>query len=169
MNSEVKSAIIAFVGVLMSALISYWTACQVYVKNQIFDIKKDALLSALAVLDDYLSWLDFSQSDGTQTPSPMRRDITPLELTVRARESYNKMCVTCDNSTLLSSFLEIIFGEKGNVCEEYNKFRAAARKELGLSGFEFDSDRVFLSLVSTSNLSNTDKASPEKRRNPVSR
>ena len=154
MSSEVKSALIAFVGVVISTLISCNLPYRIYVKNQIFDMKKEALLSALTVMDDYLSWLDYYDSNDNRFPNPMRRDITPLELTMRARESYNKLCVTCDNSALLSSFLEIIFGERRNVCEEYNKFRAAARKELGLSSFEFDSNRVFLSLVSTSNLSN---------------
>ena len=154
MSPEVQAALIAFAGVLLSALVSYWISRQVYVQNQIFDIKKDALLAALAVLDDYLSWLDFSDSNGNQSPKPMRRDITSQELTIRARECYNKLCVTCDRSELLSSFLEIIFGGRGNVCEVYNRFRSAARKELGLSNFQFDSDRIFLSIVSTSNLSN---------------
>lgn len=154
MSSEVKSALIALSGVVLSTLLSCYLANKIYVKNQIFDIKKEALLSALTVMDDYLSWLDYYDSNDNPISSPMRHDITPLELTMRARESYNKLCVTCDNSALLSSFLEIIFGERKNVCEEYNKFRAAARKELGLSNFEFDSKRVFLSLVSTSALSN---------------
>ena len=87
MSSEVKSALIAFVGVVISTLISCNSPYRIYVKNQIFDMKKEALLSALTVMDDYLSWLDYYGSNGNRFPSPMRRDITPLELTTRARET----------------------------------------------------------------------------------
>ena len=155
MNPEVSSALIAFAGVLASSLISYWVSRHVYVSKQIFDIKKEALLSALAVLDDYLSWLEFINPDGSQSPDSMRRNITSLELTLAARECYNKLCVTCDNKKILSTFLEIIFGKPKSVCEEYDKFRCAVRKELRLRKFKFDSGRSFLSIVSTSPLSKT--------------
>lgn len=152
MDPEISSALIALVGVLASALISYWISRKVYVSNQIFDVKKEALLSALAVLDDYLSWLEFVGPDGSRSPDAMRRNISSLELTVAARECYNKLCVTCDNRQILTSFLEIIFGDPKSVCEEYDKFRSAVRDELHLCKFKFDSNRSFLSIVSTCQL-----------------
>ena len=96
------NALIAVFGVILSAIVSYAIATYGYSRQRIFDVKKDALLSSLVFLDDYLSWLDFSASGRKELIVPERRAMSSLGMTVAARECYNKLCVTCDNEKLIN-------------------------------------------------------------------
>lgn len=144
------NALIAVFGVVLSAIVSYAIATYGYSRQRIFDVKKDALLRSLTFLDDYLSWLDFSVLGSDAVITPERRAMSPLEITVAARECYNRLCVTCDDERLIQVFLDIIFNvREKSVCEKYNEYRQCVRHELKLKEVHFDTDRVFLSVVSS--------------------
>lgn len=150
------NALIAVLGVVLSAIVSYAIATYGYSRQRIFDVKKDALLSSLVFLDDYLSWLDFSVPECNALITPERRVVSSLEMTIAARECYNKLCVTCDNQKLIASFLDIVFASDGNlICEKYNRYRQYVRQELKLKKMNFSSDRVFLAVVGTKALASS--------------
>lgn len=149
------NTLITVLGVVLSAVVSYAIATYGYSRQRIFDVKKDALLSSLTFLDDYLSWLDFSMPGSDALITPKRRAMTSLEITVAARECYNKLCVTCDDEKLMKVFLDIIFNVSDkSICEKYNEYRQCVRRELKLKEVYFDTDRVFLSVVSSKALAN---------------
>lgn len=149
------NTLIAVFGVVLSAVVSYAIATYGYSRQRIFDVKKDALLSSLVFLDDYLSWLDFSVPGRKELIAPERRAMSSLGMTVAARECYNKLCVTCDNEKLINVFLDIIFNTSDkSICEKYNDYRQCVRRELKLKKIQFNTDRVFLSVVSSTALAN---------------
>ena len=119
----------------------------------IYDIKKDTIQESLECLDDYLSWLSYN-SDAT----PVRRDISDSDLTMKARIGYNKLVLTCESKELPRMFLKIIFDDMANKMELYNKYRNLSRSELGIeTELELDEQSVFLSKVSTKELSDKSK------------
>lgn len=119
-------------------------------RENIFQLKKEAIFDALQLIDTYYSWQDFPQG------VPSRKETTELDLTQKARDCYNHLCMTCTNATLPEAFLNCIFGSSANPeipLELYNKFRNEARKEFGLESLPLNQDRIFLSVVSTEALS----------------
>ena len=115
--------------------------------SEIYLIKKETLFLALSFVDTYISWLTI---DGKK---PIRdTDESIKSLTMRGRECYNKLCVTCDNQQTIDAFNNILFDENGNIFESYNKFRNEVRKELGLKTIQFSNDKIFYSVVSTDDL-----------------
>lgn len=118
-------------------------------RENIYQIKKEAIFKALTTVDTYFSWLNLSEI------VPIRKDTTTAALTEEVRDCYNRLCVTCKNATLLETFLDCFFGDSkdGKIpLELYNKFRNEARKELGLESLPLNTERIFLSVVSTAAL-----------------
>lgn len=116
----------------------------------VYQIRNEAILQALNFLDLYCSWLTFDER------VPIRESTTETKLTKAARKCYNRLCITCENQPLIDAFLDCVLGKKdtpSHVMELYNTFRNEARKELGLKGLNLDMDRVFISVVSTKDLS----------------
>lgn len=76
------------------------------------------------------------------------------DLTIKARECYNKLVLTCNSKELPKMFLKIIFDDRENKMKLYNKYRNLSRSELGIeTELELDEQSVFLSRVSTDELS----------------
>lgn len=122
-----------------------------YKDKELLEIKKVAIFNSLSLIDDFISWLTID--DGQQVAE--RKSITSLELTELGRKCLNELCLTCDNEELINLFLAILFDsddEKGNIFENYARYRNVARKELGLKEINFNLDRVFIGRLSTKNM-----------------
>lgn len=113
-------------------------------RENIYQIKKEAIFNALAMIDTYYSWQNFPEG------IPVRKETTVEELTEKARDCYNHLCVTCTNATLLETFLKCVFGDQKThkiPLGLYNQFRNEAREELGLEPLPLNKERIFLSVV----------------------
>ena len=123
-------------------------------KEKIYLKKQESIYQALAFLDKYLSWLNYT-TDNQKNENPVR-DINDSEdsITFYGRKCYNDLICSCDNDEIIKTFLDIIFEEK-NTLMRYNKFRDLCREELGLKKLEnLNNDRIFLSKISTKDLTN---------------
>lgn len=113
--------------------------------EHIYKIKKETIQDSLTFLDDYFSWLNYDSD-----VIPVRKDTNERELTIKARECYNKLVLTCESKELPKMFLKIIFDNETNKMELYNKYRNLSRRELGIkSDLELDQKSVFISRIST--------------------
>ena len=69
-------------------------------------------------------------------------------LTIKARECFNKLIITCKNAEIIDCFCKLIlpenYYEDGKIkMADYHKFRMLCRKELGLSGEpKYNSDKI---------------------------
>lgn len=117
-----------------------------YIRHNMYDIKMKAIFKALTFLDDFYSWLTV---DGEK---PIRKDASTLDLTLRARECYNDLCLTCDNAKLIKSFNTILFKKEILSLKELSEFRQLAREELQLSTIEMDAEVSFISRISSDDL-----------------
>jgi len=133
------------------------TVCQnkanvkLYEKNSNFDVKKEAILEAMNFIDTYISFLDFESG-----VVPVRDEkTTEQSLTIHGRTVYNKLCLTCDNKTIIDTYLNIILPKKSPspVFDLYNTFRNECRKELGFSEIDLPKDEIYISRVTTRELS----------------
>lgn len=148
--------IISILSILVSLIIvflQYRQTLKLQEKKSIYVSKKETLYEVLSFLDEYISWLT-----PMSNVTPMRKDISELEMTLKARLCYNKLCLYCNNDRLLSLFWEIVCpnnnGQPYEVYKLYNEFRNECRKELGMKSKELPSDNIFLSIVSTRELNN---------------
>ena len=118
-----------------------------YHQQNIFDLKKQAILDSLSVIDLYLSWHIFND-----TIVPVREETSAAALTIKVRECFNNLCVTCNNNDLILLYGRLFFEREDNVVDLYSEYRNEARKELGLNKINFNQDIIFLSKVSTEDL-----------------
>lgn len=126
---------------------------QQYRYEHIYDIKKEVIQESLDVLDDYFSWETFSSG-----VIPIRKDMDEKELTLKVRKCYNQLVLTCESNVLPELFLKMVMDSNLDKLELYNAYRNAARKEMGLEKvLELDEKSVFLSRVSTKDLSKKNK------------
>lgn len=123
-----------------------------YHQQNIYDLKKQAILDSLSVIDLYLSWHTFNG-----TVVPVREEASTTALTIKVRECFNNLCLTCNNNDLILLYGQLFFGNKGNLVDLYSKYRNEARKELGLDEINFNQDIIFLSNVSTEDLNRVTK------------
>lgn len=119
-----------------------------YRKQIIYDIKKEAIFESLTVIDLYLSWLNYDNN----LIIPCRQPTTLLDITTRARQCFNNLCITCDSEKLINLFGEIFFKEHSNVLHYYSEYRNEARKELGMNEIKFSQEVIFLGKISTKDL-----------------
>lgn len=112
-------------------------------KETLYEIKRQAILDALDFCDDYLSYLDWNSS-----VTPVRKELDKNMLTLRSREIYNRLFVTCDQSDLCRLFMQFNFGST-NKLAIYDRFRMCCREELGLDKIISDKENVFISVIST--------------------
>ena len=118
-----------------------------YHQQNIYDLKKQAILDSLSVIDLYLSWHTFNG-----TIVPVREETSTTALTVKVRECFNNLCLTCNNNALILLYGQLFFDHDANAVDLYSKYRNEARKELGLEEVKFNQDIIFLSNVSTEDL-----------------
>lgn len=118
-------------------------------KLSIYNIKKEAIFESLTIIDIYLSWLKFNNN-----LIPCRQDTTILDITVKARQCFNNLCLTCSNEKLINLFGEIFFKKDSNILQSYAKYRNEARIELEMERIQFNEDVIFISRISTKDLEN---------------
>ena len=121
-----------------------------YKSKELLEIKKTAIFDSLSLMDLYISWLTIDSGK----EEVARNETTILELTERGRKCLNDLCLTCDSKELIEIFLEMFFKTERNIFDVYSDYRKAARKELGLNDIEFDSNRVFIARLATTDLRN---------------
>lgn len=146
------SILLAILSSIVSIAISrlqYKNELANYKKQNIYDIKKTAIIDALAFIDEYCSWLTIDNGI-----KPHRRIIKEDELTFVARKCYNELSLFVDDGEMLKVFLDIVINKDGNIFTKIIQFKKMARKELGMNNIEFDMDRIFIAQVSTKDLSN---------------
>lgn len=129
-------------------------------KQETFKIKKDAIYETLEFLDDYISWMDLEENG--RKVEAKRKEVTSTELTLKARDCYNKLCTTCDNKDLTENFIKLVFKKDENKFKLLNKFRNAVRKELELEEIVLSEDEVFIVEVSTAKLKEHEKTNKLK-------
>lgn len=158
-------AISVVIGAIISGIVSYLCArwqgkkelerielehkkqIENYHQQNIYDLKKQAILDSLSVIDLYLSWHTFNG-----TIVPVREETSTTALTVKVRECFNNLCLTCNNNALILLYGQLFFDHDANAVDLYSKYRNEARKELGLEEVKFNQDIIFLSNVSTKDL-----------------
>ena len=158
---DVLPYIVSALLAVSSAAVSIWIArmqCKNeinnYRKQNLYDLKREAILDALSLINDYYSWLTYEHM-------PIRKkEISPESLTFEARVCYERLCLSVENPSLLNSFLEVIFTKSDQPLALINGFRNEARKELGLNKIELDSDRIFISKLSTTDLNHKKSKEP---------
>lgn len=96
----------------------------------VYQEKFNTILDALSFIDDYISWHDIDNQ------TPIRKKITVVDLTLRARSCFNRLMLTCDNEEIVELFLKIFennsAGSNSQLFLDYNKFRLLLRKELNI-------------------------------------
>ena len=158
----------AIITAVIGALVSFWCAnkqsrseinkieaehqkhLESYKKQLVYDVKKEAILESLTVIDVYLSWLNYDDNSHI----PCRESTTPLEITIKARHCFNNLCVTCERERLINLFAEIFFKKRSDVLHYYVEYRNEAREELGINKISFNEEVIFLSKISTNDLGN---------------
>ncbi len=135
--------------------------------RHIQDIKRNAILGALYFIDTYFSWLDWNDTNQTESETmpnpprqPARETMTIENLTTMARKCYNELSLSC-NQKIVDKFLIIVFSKdeelrRNNSCptKEYNEFRNLAREELGLTTINLSEEKAFVVCVGTAALAN---------------
>ena len=146
-------ACIPFVITIVGAIITYLFSIGEFKRKEVYKIKEAVILQSLNYIDDYISWLTID--DGKNLSE--RKMVENPEFTIKGREIYNELCVTCKNRKLILSFSEILFDKNKNIFVEFIEYRKLARKELGLKKIKFDVNTVHLARIATNNMNNKQK------------
>lgn len=147
--------VISLIVTVVITVLQYKSNITLHKKNSTYDMKKETIEEALGFLDTYISWLDTNSG-----VIPAREKINDVDLAVKARMIHNKLWITCNSKEIIETYINIIIpdscGKEGYpVFEKYNEFRNQCRKELGLDEIELPKDKIFLSVVSTRGLNET--------------
>ena len=125
-------------------------------KRFIYEKKAEILKEVLSLVEDYYSWLQMSSGR-----IPVRAKTNTEDLTIRARNCYDNLCVYCGNSEILILFCDLIFNEECEI-EKFNDLRNCIREELSLPVIDISRDYVFVAKVSTKILEEFEKTKPKE-------
>lgn len=142
-SSEVVTFIVAIVSILSSLFVSIYSVKYFNNRGVIYEVKKNAILRSLRLLDDYMSSAEWS--DKTIKPI-MKMDLTTEYLTIEARECYNELIVTCKNSEIIKCFNKIVFSNMFS-SDYLQEFREKCREELGLKEIDLKEQTTFINYV----------------------
>ncbi len=147
--------VISLIVTVVITVLQYKSNITLHKKNSTYDMKKETIEEAFSFLDTYISWLDTDSG-----VIPMREKIDGVDFAVKARMIHNKLCITCDSKEIVETYVNIIVPDlsekKGYpVFQKYNDFRNQCRKELGFDEIELPKDKIFLSVISTRGLNET--------------
>jgi len=123
------------------------------IQTKKYELKYQACLDALAIMDPHLSHMDWKSPEGRELE--VTKQFTTAE---QARACHSRLILSCEDTQLLEKFAEILFGpsthhQQGKpLTDLLNEFRNLIRKELGF-GTELQLDRqrawvVFLGKIS---------------------
>ena len=76
-------------------------------KTKQWEIKKDACLDSLTIIDSLFSNMDWTKSDGKI--EGIQKQYSPIR---EAREAQNKLILTCKDIEIVNIFSEIIFNKQ---------------------------------------------------------
>jgi len=125
-------------GAIVVSLIDHLFIKSRELKAKQWEIKKDACLQALSVIDSFFSHIRW-EVDGKMIENIQKQS----SLINEAREAQSKLILTCNDTKLINKFNEILFSknESGKKPTELlDEFRNLLRKELGF-GKKIDLDK----------------------------
>jgi len=120
------------------------------IEKQKRQLKYDAILSSLSLVDAYLSQV--------LTPNKEKKEKIKKQFatTEEAREIHNKLILTCESTEVVELFALIIFGPKDKTSKPQplttllNKYRNMVRQELGFGKeIPLDEERAWVGWVPT--------------------
>jgi len=94
-----------------------------------YELKYQACLKALSIVDAQISHLVTSDNDGRPTRVD-KQFATADEL----RTCHNQLILSLDDPRVVSTFISIITGSSSNAIEDLDKLRGLIRSELGFAG-----------------------------------
>ena len=128
-TSEIILLITTVLGVVGTILASIIPQIMANKKQEIYLVKKEAILESLNFLDDYFSY-EFSK----QGDIPCKTN--SQDLTFIGRACFNRLLTVCDNFELVDAFCKIFcpkaYDKSYADLNDYNEYRKLCRKELGL-------------------------------------
>ena len=95
------------------------------IKSKKYELKYQACMDALCILDAQLSHVMLSNND-EKIPE---RDIQPLEIKTM-RECHNRLILSIDDQKIIQLFMSIMLGKSENNMKDLDKIRKLIRKEL---------------------------------------
>jgi hypothetical protein len=127
-------------------------------KQIIYQAKREALIEALNFVDDYFSYMDWTEDGNTKEIDVVEgRECNIENMTERSRNILNLLCVYSKDKKTIDLFLDLVLKQNGKKTELLVGFREACRKELRLSKMEFDKENVFIAKVSSKKLLEREK------------
>ncbi|MCL2522776.1 MAG: hypothetical protein FWE36_07970 [Erysipelotrichales bacterium] len=142
-SSELIVLITALVSIGATIFLSIFTIKHFNNKEIIYQVKKNAIIRSLKLLDDYMSnapWVDKTKV------SVKKSGLNEEYFTIEARECYNELIVTCNDSKLVNCFGKILFSQMFNTIQ-LHEFRKLSRLELGLKAIDLTEEHAFINYV----------------------
>ena len=141
--------LVSILATIIIVLIQHRVNINLHKRNSNFDARKEAIEDALDFLDVVIS---FRKTNSTY--QALNKPIDDKDLTIKARRVHNKLCITCENKTIIELFLAIVVPDKGPfpIYDYYNEFRNECRKELGFEKIDLPKDKIYITIVSTKSL-----------------
>ncbi|MDD4211136.1 MAG: hypothetical protein PHC46_01935 [Clostridia bacterium] len=147
--SEIISLVVALASIFVSGSVSIFTIKYFNSKGHIYEIKKNAIIRSLRLIDDYMSSADWIDKKNI----PVKKNNLSTEyLTVESRECYNELILTVKNAKLIYAFNRIVFSKHYNKdgifnCNQMQEYRLLCRKELGIKKIRLENEITFINSV----------------------
>lgn len=148
-SGEIIGLIVSIFSIIMGTGVSLFTVRYFNNKGLIYEIKKNAILRSLRLIDDYMSNAEWKNKN----EKPIQKKSLSIEyLTVEARECYNELILTVKSHELVKEFNRIVFSTYYNKEGMFNsnqmqKYRLLCRKELGMKKIELADQITFINRV----------------------
>ena len=125
------------------------------------DLRYEACLKSLTVLDSYLSVLKMPDNSGRKI-SITKQYTTPEEV----RRCHSELILTVGDGEILSEFMDIIGGRSRNPLKSLQKIRELIRAELGFGEVPLkDAESIWLGVIESGTRSNEKAASTPEAAN----
>ncbi len=107
------------------------------------DLRYEACLKALSVIDAYLSSQDIPDNSGNKV-SITKQYTTPEEV----RMCHSELMLTVGDGEIISKFMDIISGRSSNAIKSLEKLRELIRAELGFGDIPVkDTESIWLAVI----------------------
>lgn len=134
-------------GGLVISLVDHFFIKSRELKAKQWEIKKNACLSALSIIDSFFSNIEWNKPNSSEKIEGIQKQNSPIR---KAREAQNKLILTCKDTEIVNVFTEIIFSNENqkSKTELLDKFRELIRKELGFGGsLDLDKEKSWFAKI----------------------
>ena len=145
---QIFSLVISLISVIVTGATAIASILYFNKKKYLYEIKQKAILDALKLIDDYFSIQSFNNVPESNIIPFSRSEQDRNNLTLRARECFNQLILSCKSSELVECFLKIFFPhyydpDGHSPIYNYKIFRELCRKELGIKQkINYESDEI---------------------------